>query len=143
MKRLGYFDKTKGLTGLKGLIVLTFSVFLSFSPLLTSCGKYDEVDFAGIIIDTRECTLSYTRPDLGYLVELENPTAYGADYTTPDGTLHHNVVILYDPDCLLYLHDRIKGAFYLDNDYPHAHCSIHWNDIDDIPVGVFTAVSVD
>ena len=119
MKHLDYSDKTKGLTGLKGLIVLTFSVFLSFSPLLTSCGKYDEVDFAGIIIDTRECTLSYTRPDLGYLVELENPT------------------------CLLYLHDRIKGAFYLDNDYPHAHCSIHWNDIDDIPVGVFTAVSVD
>ena len=118
-------------------------VFFSLLLLLAACAKHDEVDFKGTVIDTRECTLSYVRPDLGYLVELDSPKEYGSDYTLQNGTTCHNVVILYDPDCLLYLGDRIEGAFYLDSEYPRANCSVHWNDIDDIPVGVFTAVSVD
>ncbi len=117
--------------------------FFSLLLLLAACTKHDEVDFKGTIIDTRECTLSYTRLDLGYLVELSTPENYGSDYTLKDGTTYHNVVILYDPDCLLYLHDDIKGSFYLDDEYPRAHCSVHWNDIDNIPIGVFTSVSVD
>ena len=143
MKHLDYSDKTKGLTGLKGLIVLTFSVFLSFSTLLTSCSKYDEVDFAGIIIDTRKCTLFDIRPNVGYLVQLSSPTDYGVTYTSQYGITYDNVVILYDPDCLLYLYDTIKGAFYLDSKYARANCSIHWDVLDDIPMGVFTVVSVD
>lgn len=118
-------------------------VFFSLLLLLAACAKHDEVEFEGTVIDTRECNLSYARPDLGYLVELDSPKEYGSDYTLNDGTTYHNVVILYDPDCLLYLGDRIEGAFYLDSDYQRANCSVHWNDIDDIPVGVFTTVSVD
>ena len=117
--------------------------FFSLLLLLAACTKHDEVDFKGTIIDTRECTLSYTLPDVGYLVELSTPENYGSDYTLKDGTTYHNVVILYDPDCLLYLHDDIKGSFYLDDEYPRAHCSVHWNDIDNIRIGVFTSVSVD
>ena len=119
-------------------------LFFSLSFLVcVACSKHDEIDFKGTIIDTRECTLSLMRPDLGYLVELETPADYGSDYTLSNGTTYHNVVILYDPDCLLYLGDRIKGAFYLDDEYSRANCSVHWNDIDNIPIGVFTTVSVD
>ena len=118
-------------------------VFFSLLLLLAACAKHDEVDFHGTIVDTRECTASYLKPDLGYIVELTSPTDYGADYTTTDGTTYHNAVILYDPDCLLYLGDRLSGSFYLDDEYSRANCSIHWNDLDKLPMGVFTAVSVD
>lgn len=111
--------------------------------LLAACSKHEEIDFSGTIIDTRECTLSYLKPDLGYIVELSTPTNYGADYTLLDGTAYHNAVILYDPDQLLYLGDHLRGTFYLDDEYSRANCSVHWNDIDDLPMGVFTAVSVD
>ena len=118
-------------------------VFLVLSCLLTSCAKHDEVDFKGEIIDTRECELSITRPNVGYLVQLSSPTDYGVTYTSQYGITYDNVVILYDPDCLIYLHDIIKGSFYLDSKYARANCSIHWDDLDDIPMGVFTTVSVD
>ncbi len=118
-------------------------VFFSLLLLLAACSKHDEVDFKGTIIDTRECTLSYVRPDLGYLIQLSSPVQYGSSYTTQNGETYDNVIILYDPDCLLYLNDKIEGSFYLDDEYSRANCSIHWNDLDDIPMGVFTSVSVD
>lgn len=121
-----------------------FKIITALTLLLaTSCVKHDEVDFKGTVIDTRECTLSYLKPDLGYLIQLDSPLEYGATYTSQYGTTYDNVVILYDPDCLLYLNDRLSGSFYLDEEYPRANCSMHWNDLDNIPVGVFTAVSVD
>lgn len=118
-------------------------VFFSLLLLLAACSKHDEVDFKGTIIDTRECTLSYVRPDLGYLIQLSSPAQYGSSYTSQNGETYDNVIILYDPDCLLYLNDKIEGSFYLDDEYSRANCSIHWNDLDDIPMGVFTSVSVD
>ncbi len=121
----------------------TLLLLSSYLLLLTSCSKHDEVDFKGEIIDTRECELSITRPNVGYLVQLSSPTDYGVTYTSQYGITYDNVVILYDPDCLLYLHDQIKGAFYLDSKYARVNCSVHWDDLDDIPMGVFTTVSVD
>lgn len=144
MKRYVYFKlRTKRYELRVQKAVMSLLLLSSYLLLLTSCAKRDEIDFKGEIIDTRECTLSYSRPDLGYLVELDTPLECGSDYTLQNGTTYHNVVILYDPDCILYLHDKIEGSFYLDDQYARANCSIHWNDIDNIPVGVFTSVSVD
>jgi len=110
---------------------------------LISCSKTDEIDFRGTVVDVRECTASYVKPDLGYLVALTTPDSLGGVYTTDKGVTYHNVVILYAPDRLIYRDDPIRGTFYLDDQYSRANCSIHWNDIDNIPVGVFTSVSVD
>lgn len=120
-----------------------FAFFSTLLLLLASCNKVDEIDFRGTVIDTRECTASYVKPDLGYLVALTTPDSLGGDYTTQDGITHHNVVILYAPDRLVYRNDKIRGTFYLDDQYSLANCSIHWNDIDNIPIGVFTSISVD
>lgn len=120
--------------------------FVFFSTLLLTlvgCTKVDEIDFRGTVIDTRECTASYVKPDLGYLVQLATPDSIGSTYITSDGVSHPNVVILYAPDRLLYRNDKIRGTFYLDDQYSRANCSIHWTDIDHIPIGVFTSVSVD
>lgn len=120
-----------------------FAFFSTLLLLLASCNKVDEIDFRGTVIDTRECTASYVKPDLGYLVALTTPDSLGGDYTTQDGITHHNVVILYAPDRLVYRNDKIRGTFYFDDQYSLANCSIHWNDIDNIPIGVFTSISVD
>ncbi len=120
-----------------------FAFFSTLLLLLASCNKVDEIDFQGTVIDTRECTASYVKPDLGYLVALTTPDSLGGDYTTQDGITHHNVVILYAPDRLVYRNDKIRGTFYFDDQYSLANCSIHWNDIDNIPIGVFTSISVD
>lgn len=119
------------------LPVLSISILL-----LTACSKHDEIDFSGVIIDTRECTASYLQPNLGFLVELSKPDDAGDDYTTQDGVVHHNVVILYDPDRVLYVNDHISGTFYFDDEYSDANCSIHWTDFD-VPIGVFVDVTVD
>lgn len=110
---------------------------------LTSCNKVDEIDFRGTVVDVRECTASYVKPDLGYLVALTTPDSLGGVYTTDKGVTYHNVVILYAPDRLIYCDDKIRGTFYFDDQYSLANCSIHWNDIDNIPIGVFTSISVD
>lgn len=110
---------------------------------LISCSKTDEIDFRGTVVDVRKCTASYVKPDLGYLVALTTPDSLGGVYTTDKGVTYHNVVILYAPDRLIKCNDPIRGTFYLDDQYSRANCSIHWNDIDNIPVGVFTSVSVD
>ncbi|MBR6899166.1 MAG: hypothetical protein IKN29_02595 [Bacteroidales bacterium] len=120
-----------------------FAFFSTLLLLLASCNKVDEIDFRGTVIDTRECTASYVKSDLGYLVALATPDSLGGDYTTQDGITHHNVVILYAPDRLVYRNDKIRGTFYFDDQYSLANCSIHWNDIDNIPIGVFTSISVD
>lgn len=120
-----------------------FAFFSTLLLLLASCNKVDEIDFRGTVVDTRECTASYVKPDLGYLVALTTPDSLGGDYTTQDGITHHNVVILYSPDRLVYRNDKIRGTFYFDDQYSLANCSIHWNDIDNIPIGVFTSISVD
>ena len=131
MKRFAFFKWSLGI--LPTIVILG----------LTSCNKVDEIDFRGTVIDTRECTASYVKPDLGYLVALTTPDSLGGDYTTQDGITHHNVVILYAPDRLVYRNDKIRGTFYFDDQYSLANCSIHWNDIDNIPIGVFTSISVD
>ena len=131
MKRFAFFKWSAGI--LPAIVILG----------LTSCNKVDEIDFRGTVVDTRECTASYVKPDLGYLVALTTPDSLGGDYTTQDGITHHNVVILYAPDRLVYRNDKIRGTFYFDDQYSLANCSIHWNDIDNIPIGVFTSISVD
>ena len=120
-----------------------FAFFSTLLLLLASCNKVDEIDFRGTVVDVRECTASYVKPDLGYLVALTTLDILGGVYTTQDGITHHNVVILYAPDRLVYRNDKIRGTFYFDDQYSLANCSIHWNDIDNIPIGVFTSISVD
>ena len=120
-----------------------FAFFSTLLLLLASCNKVDEIDFRGTVVDVRECTASYVKPDLGYLVALTTLDILGGVYTTQDGTTHPNVVILYAPDRLVYRNDKIRGTFYFDDQYSLANCSIHWNDIDNIPIGVFTSISVD
>ena len=80
-------------------------------------------------------------PIVGYFVQLEEPEDIGRDYTTNSG-VHHNTVILFDPDCRLYKDNRISGSFYLDEDYSRAHCDYHLTDIK-LPEGVFVEVSVE
>ena len=111
--------------------------------LMNACSKYTEIDFSGVVIDTRACSNSVVKPDLGYLVNISSPDSIGSSYTLANGTTYRNVVILYAPDRLIYLGDHLSGSFYFDDEYPRANCSIHWNDIDQIPIGVFTAVTVD
>jgi len=130
MKRFAFSKWSAGI--LPAIVILS----------LASCNKVDEIDFRGTVIDTRECTASYVKPDLGYLVALTTPDSLGGDYTTDDGVTHHNVVILYAPDRLVYRNDKLRGTFYLDDQYSRANCSIHWTDIDNIPIGVFTSLSV-
>ena len=113
----------------------------TFCAVVLSCNKADEIDFCGTVIDTRECTADLLRPNLGYLVHLATPDSVGADYIV-NGTTYHNVVILYDPDRVIYRGDKLRGTFYFDDQYDRANCSIHWTDFD-VPVGVFTSVTVD
>ncbi|MBR1549999.1 MAG: hypothetical protein IJ634_05115 [Bacteroidales bacterium] len=128
---------------MKHSVCFKFLIFSFLFFIFLACNKVDEIDFRGTVVDTRECTASYVKPDLGYLVQLSSPDSIGGDYTTNDGIVHHNVVILYAPDRLIYLNDQLRGTFYLDDEYSRANCSIHWTDIDNIPIGVFTSVSVD
>ena len=109
--------------------------------LFSSCTKHDEIVFKGVIIDTRECTVSYLKPDLGYVVKLDSPDSIGKPYTL-NGTTYQNAVILYDPNCRLYKNDKISGTFYLDDKYSRANCTIHWTDFQ-LPEGVFLDVSVE
>ena len=69
--------------------------------LFTSCNDYDEISFSGTIIDTRECNISYLRPDLGYVVKLDTPDRIGKPYCL-NGVNYLIVVILYEPVRTLY-----------------------------------------
>lgn len=130
MKHSAFFKWSAGI--LPAIVIL----------VLSSCTKVDEIDFRGTVIDARECTASYVKPDLGYLVQIASPDSIGGDYTTDDGIIHHNVVILYAPDRPLYRKDSIRGTFYFDDQYSQVNCSRHWFDIDNIPIGVFTSLSI-
>ncbi len=122
------------------LFVLGLAFTFSFFNL-TSCAKHDEISFRGTVIDARECSASYTEPNIGYVVQLQKPDSIGKPYDH-NGNTYQNVVILYEPDRRIYKNDHIKGTFYLDNKYSRANCSLHWTDYD-LPEGVFTSVSVD
>jgi hypothetical protein len=115
---------------------------LAWSLLLASCSKKDEIAFRGTVVDAKICTQSMAQPSFGYLVNLDSPDSIGHSYTTPTGVTFPNVVILYEPDRLIYKDDKIKGSFYFDDKYPRANCTVQWHDIDDIPIGVFTSLTV-
>ncbi len=109
--------------------------------LAASCVKHPEIEFAGTVIDVRQCTGSYLDNNMGYVVQLEYPDSIGGTITTDDGTAD-GIIVLYEPDRVIRIDNHIHGSFYLDDKYSRANCSLHYTDFD-LPEGVFIKVSVD
>ena len=108
---------------------------------MTACQKHPEIDFAGKVIDIRQCTGSYLDNNVGYVVQLEYPDSIGGTISTEAGTAT-GLIVLYEPDRVIRVDDRIHGSFYLDDKYSRANCSLHYTDYE-LPEGVFTRVNVD
>lgn len=114
---------------------------LAFAATLVSCHKHPEIDFAGRVIDIRQCTGSYLDNNVGYIVQLEYPDSIGGTISTEDG-MATGLIVLYEPDRVIRVDDHIHGSFYLDDKYSRANCSLHYTDFE-LPEGVFTRVNVD
>jgi hypothetical protein len=108
---------------------------------LVSCQKHPEIDFAGKVIDVRQCTSAFMDNNIGYVVQLDYPDSIGGTIETDAGSAS-GIIVLYEPNRLIYVDDHIRGSFYLDDKYSRANCSLHYTDFD-LPEGVFTKVSVD
>ena len=50
----------------------------------------------------------------------------------------HNLIVLYEPTCRVYVDDKLHGTFYVDNTYSRANCSLHYDDYE-LPEGVFNS----
>ena len=105
---------------------------------LAACTKHEEIDFSGTIVDARYCTIEQANG--GYVVALERPAGMGGTTTVGDVT-YENVVLLYEPTRRIYVGDKIEGAFYLDDKYSRANCTVHYTD-EELPEGVFTDIDV-
>ena len=110
--------------------------------MLAGCSKYDEVEFAGVVVNVQVCSLDMARPSAGYLVQLTTPDSAGLDLTF-EGMQYDNAMLLFGPDRVLKVDDRIHGTFYFDKDASRQHCQFNFlNDLG-IPQGVFLEVAVD
>lgn len=106
-----------------------------------SCQKHPEIDFAGTVINIRQCTGSFLDNNVGYIVQLDYPDSIGGTISNEEGTAS-GLIVLYEPNRVIHVNEHIHGSFYLDDKYSRANCSVHYSDFD-LPEGVFTKVSVD
>ena len=114
--------------------------------LATACVKHDEISFTGKLIGIRNCSVTYTDMNAGYIVQLETPTGVGGTVISSDkqDTLH-NLIVLYEPPRVIQVGCHMHGSFYIDNKYSKANGCVTWNDqnVGDLPEGVFLEVTVD
>lgn len=121
-----------------------FSKLLLATAIATSvasCQKHPEIDFAGTVINIRQCTGSFLDNNVGYIVQLDYPDSIGGTLGSGEDATS-NLIVLYEPNRVIHVDEHIHGSFYLDDKYSRANCSLHYSDID-LPEGVFTNVSVD
>ena len=110
--------------------------------LLASCTKHQEIEFAGTVTGIRQCSAaSILDQNVGYIVKLDYPDSVGGTIETDDGVAS-GLIVLYEPSRIIRVDDHIHGAFYLDDKYSRANCSVHYNDYE-LPEGVFTELHVD
>lgn len=110
--------------------------------LATACEEHDEIAFEGDVVYAQPCTMDMARPTAGYAVQLERPDSLGATFVY-EGKTYDNVVLLFDPDRVLRVEDRIHGTFYFDQKASRQYCTLsNLHDLE-IPQGVFVEVSVD
>lgn len=114
-------------------------LLLALIPLLlVSCGKNENTfDFSGKVVGYVDCTLnptSISEMEFGYVVALTSPDSVGRDYTTSDGIVQHNCVILYRTKARYYDGDPISGSMFFDDRYSRAYCQIRHDY--DLPEGV-------
>ena len=122
-----------------------FKILFVAALLLTSCVKHEELSFSGTMIGVRNCDLSYTDMNAGYLVQLETPTDVGRQLTTSSGEVLQNIIVLYEAPRIIQAHTHIHGKFYLDEKYARVTGCVQWDneELNNLPQGVFTEMVVD
>lgn len=143
MKRSDCFEmksekrKTKALSH---ILVCTLLV-----ALLSACVKHEELSFSGTMIGVRNCDLTYTDMNAGYLVQLESPEGVGKQLTTSSGEVLQNIVVLYEAPRVIQAPQHIHGKFYLDDKYARVTGCVQWDneELNNLPQGVFTEMVVD
>lgn len=106
--------------------------------VLGGCIHYDDFEFTGTVIDYEFCS-SYT--DYGYAIQLSSPDTIGGTYTTQNGDVFNNVVVLYQSPLLLKHNQHVSGRMFLDPKYSKTECNWHYDR--DTPEGRITDVKVD
>ena len=113
---------------------------------VTGCVKHEEVSFSGTVVGIKNCDMTYTDRNAGYIVQLETPEGVGGMVvsSSSDDTLR-NVVVLYEPPRILQVSKRIYGKFYFDDKYSKATGCVTWLDenIENLPEGVITELKVE
>ena len=122
-----------------------FKVLFVATLLLTSCVKHEELSFSGTMIGVRNCDLTYTDMNAGYLVQLETPTDVGRQLTTSSGEVLQNIIVLYEAPRIIQAPTHIHGKFYLDEKYARVTGCVQWDneELNNLPQGVFTEMIVD
>lgn len=122
-----------------------FKVLFVAALLLTSCVKHEELSFSGTMIGVRNCDLTYTDMNAGYLVQLETPTDVGRQLTTSSGEVLQNIIVLYEAPRIIQAPTHIHGKFYLDEKYARVTGCVQWDneELNNLPQGVFTEMVVD
>lgn len=122
-----------------------FKALFFAALLLTSCEKHEELEFSGTMIGVRNCDLSYTDMNAGYLVQLETPTDVGRQLTTSSGEVLQNIIVLYEAPRIIQAPTHIHGKFYLDEKYARVTGCVQWDneELNNLPQGVFTEMVVD
>lgn len=111
-----------------------------------ACEKHEEFSFSGTVVGIKNCSMTYTDMNPGYIVQLETPEGVGGTLvsSTSSDTMY-NLVVLYEPSRVLQVSKHIHGKFYFDDKYSKANGCVTWNDanLENLPEGVFTQVAVD
>lgn len=111
--------------------------------LVVGCSKHEEIPFEGTVVYVQQCSYDLLHPAAGYLVQLDTPDSLGVVFSH-NGKTYGNVVLLFDPDRLIYAGDHLRGSFYLDEDAARLNCTMNtFNDLDELPQGVFLELTVD
>lgn len=117
-------------------------VILTAAVVLAGCTKREELDFAGRVVATQECTAAFPQLSYGYLVSLEYPEGIGTDVEVKAGDTARNVIVMYEPTCIIRISDHIHGTFYLDDKYSKVNCSWQWDGVE-LHEGVFIETIID
>ncbi|MBR1793337.1 MAG: hypothetical protein IJ764_06845 [Bacteroidales bacterium] len=115
---------------MKRLLFILFVVIL----LSAACKKkVDEIEFAGTVVDCRECTgtgtTSLSEMDWGWVIALQYPDSMGVDYTNSEGQRFKNVVVMYGTGSLPKQNQKVSGKLYRDENYANSYCRIRFKDL--------------
>ena len=114
--------------------------------LAAACEKHEEISFSGTVVGIKNCELTFTDRNAGYIVQLETPEGIGGTLASTSSTdTMYNLVVLYEPSRILRVSTHIHGRFYFDDKYSKANGCVTWRDenLENLPEGVFTNLSVD